>query len=79
MNVLPKLGCRTIHSSLGMGYQISLLANIYSRDKYNSYFGKHKLIYLMLCLFEHKIFSEKYFRYFLVFGATENESQRKSF
>jgi hypothetical protein len=29
----------------------------------------------MLCLFPRKIFSEKCFPYFLVFGATENNSQ----
>jgi hypothetical protein len=34
---------------------------------------------LMLRLFERKIFYKKYFLYFSVFGATENDGQRKSF
>jgi hypothetical protein len=34
---------------------------------------------LMLHLFGCKIFYEKYFQYFLVFGAIENDGQHKSF
>jgi hypothetical protein len=33
----------------------------------------------MFSLFGRKIFSEKYFLYFSVFGVTENDGQRKSF
>jgi hypothetical protein len=34
---------------------------------------------LMLYLFRRKIFFEKYFLYFSVFGAAKNDDQRKSF
>jgi hypothetical protein len=34
---------------------------------------------LRLCLFRRKMISEKYFSYFLMFGATENNSPQKTF